>query len=295
VAADAVWPHTVSVLGIGGMAWAAAKQRWWLVGLFGGMVLWGRLHAALVVAVVGLLLGWYRRSPRITAEIGAVSAVMLGLVCVWTRWWIGSWNPISSYGADIFEGANTGSKHFTSIVTQLVSPDRGILVWTPVLLLLTPALVRGWREVPDWARALLFGGIAYTLAQAWIADPLGGDSFYGYRHGIELIVAATPAYAITAHHVGATARKWIAPVLALQFCAMVFGSMVDVFLPKEDAWHDNAFFYAIRESWPVGPLMFVGVVCVVTLAIRLLASRGEAPARPTADQEPARMRESSTR
>ncbi len=41
VAADAVWPHTVTVLGIGGMAWGAARQRWWLVGLFGGVALWG--------------------------------------------------------------------------------------------------------------------------------------------------------------------------------------------------------------------------------------------------------------
>ena len=46
VAANGVWPHTLTTFGIVGMAWAADRGRWWLVGLFGGLMLWGRLHAA---------------------------------------------------------------------------------------------------------------------------------------------------------------------------------------------------------------------------------------------------------
>ena len=71
ISADAVWPHTVTLLGIAGMAWASSTERWWLVGVFGGIALWGRLHAAIIVAVVGVLLGWRRREPRITLVIGA--------------------------------------------------------------------------------------------------------------------------------------------------------------------------------------------------------------------------------
>jgi alpha-1,2-mannosyltransferase len=268
VAADAVWPHTVGLLGIGGMAWAASRGRWWLVGAFGGIVLWGRLHAALIVAVVGLFMGWVRRSPRIVATVGAVSAVFLAGVCAWTRWWTGSWNPLSSYGSDTFDGANKGWEHLTSMVTQLVSPDRGILVWTPALVLLLPTLVRGWRDVPDWARALLLGGLTYTLAQAWIADPLGGDSFYGYRHGIELVVAATPALAVTARHAGAVARKLMVPLITLQVCAMAFGSVTTIFLKKEQAWRDNTFLFDMRETWPYGAVMLVPVACVVVFVAR---------------------------
>ncbi len=158
----------------------------------------------------------------------------------------------------------------------MVSPDRGILVWTPVLIVLTPALVRGWREVPDWARALLLGGLAYTLVQAWIIRASGGDSFYGYRHGIELVMAATPAYAFTWHRVGDTwPGRWMTPVLVLQFCAMAFGATVDVFLPVEEIWHDNAFYYSLRESWPIGPLLLVGVFCLVYAIQVRLASRAQ--------------------
>ena len=63
VAADAVWPHTVTLLGIAGMAWGCATRRWWAVGLFGGITLWGRLHAAVIVAVLGARPGLATEEP----------------------------------------------------------------------------------------------------------------------------------------------------------------------------------------------------------------------------------------
>jgi alpha-1,2-mannosyltransferase len=274
VAADAVWPHTVTVLGIGGMAWGAVRQRWWLVGLFGGVLLWGRLHGALIVAIFGVLLGWWRRSPRITLVVGSVSGSFLALVCLWTRWWTGSWNPLASYGSDVLSNAQTGWARLASEAQLFVSPDRGILVWSPLMVLLTPALIRGWKDIPDWARALLFGGLAYTLLQAWISRAVGGDSFYGYRHGIELVMAATPAYAMTTRHLGSTARQWVAPLMTLQVFAMAFGALFDPFLTAEQVWHDNAFYYfALREAWPVGPLMLVGIMCFVMIGLRILERR----------------------
>jgi alpha-1,2-mannosyltransferase len=290
IAADSVWPHTVSVLGLGGMAWAASKQRWWLVGVFGGVTLWGRLHAAIIVAVVGLLLGLWRRSPRITVVIGTISLTFMGLVCAWTRWWTGSWNPLSSYGSDVLGLSQTGSTSFTSELVLLVSPDRGILVWTPILLLLTPALVRGWKEVPDWAKAMFWGGLVYTVFQAWIARAVGGDSFYGYRHGIEFVVAATPAYAMTVHRLGSTARKWVTPVVTLQICAMFVGAVIDPFLAMEKVWTDNAFFYAMRETWPAGPIMLLSVFFLVYLVKRMLRSEDASKDDPAAETVSAHSR-----
>ena len=131
VAADAVWPHTVTLLGITGMAWAAATGRWWLVGLFGGVALWGRLHAALIVATVGVLVGWRRRSPRITIAVGVGSVGMLALLCAWTRWMYGSLNPASSYVGGVFAVGPQGIERLTNQLGMWIAPDRGILVWTP--------------------------------------------------------------------------------------------------------------------------------------------------------------------
>jgi hypothetical protein len=74
VAANGIWTHTVTVLGLTGVAWAASRDRWWLVGAFGGVALWGRLHVSLVVAVVGLGVALSRRNPRIAVAVGVTSA-----------------------------------------------------------------------------------------------------------------------------------------------------------------------------------------------------------------------------
>jgi hypothetical protein len=53
-----------------------------------------------------------------------------------------------------------------TVVNELgmwVSPDRGLLVWTPVMLVLLPAVVQSWRELPDWARWLPLGRLAQEL------------------------------------------------------------------------------------------------------------------------------------
>ena len=63
VSADGLWPHTLTGLGLAGMAWAAARDRWWLVGLLASVAIWGRIHLAVIAAVVGLLVGWSRRRP----------------------------------------------------------------------------------------------------------------------------------------------------------------------------------------------------------------------------------------
>ena len=89
ISADGVWPHTLTVLGLTGMAWAAARDRWWLVGLFASVAMWGRIHIAVIAAVVGLLVGWSRRRPDITVKVGLVTAASIVLMSVWSRWMYG--------------------------------------------------------------------------------------------------------------------------------------------------------------------------------------------------------------
>ena len=189
----------------------------------------------------------------------------------------GTWSPIGSYNDNVFDVAPQGLERLTNQLGMWVAFDRGIFVWTPIMLLLTPAVVRGWRDLPDWPRAMLVGGLVYTVVQAVLITFSGGDSFYGYRLGIEFVVCATPAYAMSLDHVGSTARRFVTPVLTLQVCAMAFGSMVDVFLDMDEAWTDNAFYYAMRGSWPGGAIMLGAVFCFVLLV--QAAARGPAARR----------------
>jgi alpha-1,2-mannosyltransferase len=280
VAANGMWPHTVTVLGIAGMAWAASTDRWWLVGIFGGIALWGRLHAAVVVAVLGLVVGIRRRDASIVVRVASMSVSFLALMAAWTHWMYRSWNPMSSYDTGPY--ADYAERNRLDLVNQLgmwVSPGHGFLVWTPVVLLLLPALIRSWRHLPDWSRALVVGGLVYTVIQGALNRYTGGDFNYGYRLTLELLACVTPAVALSAVRMGTWAQRLLPPVLALQLVAIATGALRDGgFVGSSSAWRHNSFLLVLDE---VGALGWVGVSLAVLVG--LIAGRMWAEARPHGD------------
>lgn len=283
VSANGIWPHTVTVLGITGMAWASATRRWWLVGIFGGVALWGRLHAAIIVAVLGLLVGFARRRADIVVVIGAVSSLFLGLSCVWNRWMFGTWDPTAAYDAGAFTGY--ASDHRIDLVNHVgfwVSPDRGILVWTPLLVLLAPTVFRSWRDLPDWVRALAWAGLAYTVVQLTFNRFSGGHAFHGYRLGLELLACLTPAYAISLalHPLRPIVRRVAVMLTGLQLAGIAVGSALDRwFVPTERMWQENAFVNAVRDAPGPVLLLTVAALCLTLTAYRILRGSDEVIAR----------------
>lgn len=282
VAADGMWPHTVTVFGIIGMAWAADRERWWLVGLFGGVALWGRLHAAVICAVVGLLLAWWRRDPRLALRVATMSGGLLVLASVWTYWVYGTWNPTAAYRVGSF--TDNARQSPLDLVNQLglwISPGRGMLLWTPLLLVLAAALVRGWRELPDWSRALVIGGAVYTLAQLTLNRYTGGGSFFGYRIGLEMLACLAPALALTAHRMGAIARRWFAPVAIVQFAVFAAGAISNpaMFPDADDRWTRNEFIWWVGQE-PV----------LVTLVVAMAGALGGVVWRMWTDPDLQRVR-----
>lgn len=264
-AADRLWTHTVTDLALAGVAWSCRRDRWWLAGLFGGIGLWARLHVALIVAIVGLGLAWSRRSPRIALVIGAWGAVFTAAVCVWTHWMYGVWSPTGGYGTPgqyATSVASTGVlDHVENVAGLFVSPGRGLLVWTPVLVLLLPAVVRGWRSAPDWTRLLAIGGLAYLLAQGLIDKFHGGDGFFAYRLGLETLTCVVPVYAVTLPWAGRVARALLGPVLGVQLVVMTIGStMVRFDVLKAHAWHQNTIWLMTRTYPSTWAVLAAGVV-----------------------------------
>jgi hypothetical protein len=188
-------------------------------------------------------------------------------MCVWSKWMFATWNPGASY--DLAVRKEQADTHVFSVVNQLgalVSPDRGILVWTPVVLLLVPAVVRSWGELPDWSRALLMAGLAYNVVQGCLGSFTGGFLFYGYRYGITFVVCATPALALAAPRMGAVARRLLGPVVGVQLLAFAMGSVFDnLWLDKADVWRANAFFNAllVLGGWGWGLVALFAALGVV--------------------------------
>jgi hypothetical protein len=281
VSADAMWTHSITVFGLAGAAWAASRERWLLTGLWFAVGILGRPHVALIAAVVGLGLAWSKRSPAIALRVGAVSALGFAALVVWNHYVFGNWSVQSGYGKSaetMVSGESTGIGFLENLAGFLVSPDRGFLVWTPLALLLLPAVVRSWREAPAWSRWLAVGGIAYTLFQLWLNVFTGGDAFYAYRLGLELLVCVTPLYAFSLADGGRLARRSAPVLVGVQVAAISLGAVVGgVFIHQDQVWVDNSLLMALRhEPMIVGLYLavfsFVGALMTHRLVSRVNAS-----------------------
>ena len=284
VSANALWTHPVTLLGICGAVWALPRQRWWWAGIWFGVAMTGRLHVALIAAVVGLALAWYRRSPRIAFRIGIPTTISLGVLAAWSRYVFGSWDPRGAYANHAIESmvpsvSKAGGGFMSNLAGFLISPDRGVFVWTPLLLLLLPAVVRGWRSAPDWTRWLAVGGIVYGAAQVGLNVFHGGDAFFGYRLALEPLAAVAPLYVCCAGRAGSWARAVAPAVIGVQAGAFFLGAVVDwLFLPEAFVWSDNALWR--------GLIQFPGLV---PFFIAVAVAAGVVAHRMTADTAPMKM------
>lgn len=271
VAGNDLWPHTVTTLGLAGMAWAAARERWWLVGLFGGLGICGRLHLAVIVAVVGLGVAVARRRPAIAVKVACTSLPFVGLCSAVGHWWYGSWSPSAGYMAGdlaAWPATRTWIEQSGDVAGMFVSPGYGILVWTPCLLLLAPSLPAAWREAPDWVRALAAGGLGYLVIQALLNPFHGGSGFWGYRLPLEALCAAFPLLVLAACHLGRWARAAFLPVVGLQFAVMLIGVMFGLAHTNKDGspWRSNIIVDALIENPPA----FLTIVALCGLATWLV-------------------------
>ena len=274
VAADAFWPHTITVFGAAGMTWCASRGRWFGAGLFGGLGLLGRLHFSVAVAVVGLWTGLRSRALSVTSLIAAGSVPFLFVAAAWSRWLYGQWDPAGGYSQVDAYADRAAQRSATETLTNfsglLVSPDRGILVWSPVILVLLPALIRSWSSQPTWSRALLGGGVAYTLVQGFMSYFAGGSAFYGYRLTLELLVLGTPAFTIAAAWAGRRARAALPALSGLQVGAIAVGAVYNSLgVPIEQVWTTNSFV-EILIAVPVLALPWLLCGALGVLAARFL-------------------------
>jgi alpha-1,2-mannosyltransferase len=276
VAAAFLWTHPITVLGIAGMAWAAERDRWWLVGLFGGVALWGRLHTVVIVAILGLGVSVMRRQLAPALRAGVVSIAMLVLASVYGHWLYGTWSPAGGYGngpASHLASGSTGDSPVigTGVVAKVMNhvglwaaPDRGLLVFTPVLLILIPLVVRHWRGLPDWSRMLLVGGVAYALVQGQIDGFTGGDGFFGYRLMLETLMCAAPACVFAAERMPRRLHLPTAFTVAVMWGAFTYAALAErdsaglrgvvshpaPYLLIRSAWRDNAVIADLRSQGP---------------------------------------------
>jgi alpha-1,2-mannosyltransferase len=77
-----------------------------------------------------------------------------------------------------------------NIALALVHPVRGLLVYSPFLVMLIPGIPAAWRAAPAWVRGSAVGGLLYLLLQLKANRYSGGAGFWGYRYPLESLAAS---------------------------------------------------------------------------------------------------------
>ena len=248
-AADALWTHGPNVLWLGLAVWALSRDRWWLAGLALGLGVMTRPHLAFAAAVIGIVITLSVRRLGPLVQIAATSAIgVVGLV-VWNRLVWGQWAVLiggyDTQAANATSNVQSSPLLFDRLAGTLFSPGRGLLVYSPFLLLLLPGLVAAWRVAPPWVRACLLAGPAYLAVQLSVNGFSGGDGFTSYRLAIEMLVLVTPMLALCWVQ-WTSCRLWRRAAFAVLAWAAVTQHAMGAFVGQDD--------HVIRDPWRSYPL-----------------------------------------
>lgn len=205
----------VAVAGLGTTAWSVASNQLWQHGpammwialglafsagsalaagfAFGGAIL-TRPPTAVIAAATGLLMAWRERRFSIALRVGLGSLAGLAAVVAFNAWIFGEASISGGYGDGFNQNAVSGDALLfgKNVFLGLVSPTRGVLVWSPFLLLLMPGLRAAWKAAPGWVRGAALGGALYLLIQWKAGRYSGGGGYVGYRYPLEALTAAAP-------------------------------------------------------------------------------------------------------
>lgn len=287
ISSDALWTHGPAQMFLALSLWAYASDRLALGGLLQGACILVRPHLAVVAACMGL--GRAIRDRRITPGLIVAGTSGLGVLGLLTYYRLvyGQWTLIGGYGslggygsepglASVGERINGSTPFWENLVSAAVSPGRGLLVYTPFLLLLIPGVPTAWKHSPDWVRSAAVGGIAYTAVQLW-NNGYSGEGFFAYRFMLEPLVLWAPL--LTIAYVRWTSRRRLALSVfwLLAFAAVGFQAVASVsdFTkgPHLAIWTSTTYGPAIQMRPTLSFTLLAVAACVAAVVARRVYSR----------------------
>ncbi len=266
VAADGLWTHGPASLFLLLGTLAVATGWWFGGGIAFAAAIMTRPHLAVVALVQGLWASVALRKWRPALLVGLGSAAGVVGLLVYNRIAFGGWSLLGGYAdPDNLVRPDSIGDVLGNVAGTLVSPERGVLLLSPWLLLLLPGLRGGWRAAPAWARAAAASGLAYALTQLALNRFSGGDGFFGNRLMIEPLVLAAPL-GLLAYYAWASRtapRRLLFAVLAGYSITFHALAAVSNYIPLDarDPWRTwlQGELIAEANTWVVVPSLVVGV------------------------------------
>jgi hypothetical protein len=193
VAANELWQHGPGMLWIA-LAGALAGTHLVGAGASYGLAVLTRPLNAFIAAAVGGYLAWSRRSLWPAVQIGLGAFAGLAALVAFNALVFGEPSVLGGYEPGFVDNAQSLDLvgYGRNVVLAFVSPTRGLLVWSPFLVVLLPGLVAAWRAAPGWVRGGALGAVLYLLVQYKANRFTGGSGFATYRYPLEAVTAAAP-------------------------------------------------------------------------------------------------------
>ena len=287
VSADQLWTHGPAQAAVLLTLLFVVRNQWFLAGVPAGFAILVRPHLG-VVAVTFCVAAIVHTKELKPLLIGFGTAVGAGILLAYNNALWGGISIFGGYNQPVLASNHKLAALGIGFVGDLVSPERGVLVMTPALLMLLPGARAAWAAAPSWVRWSTVAGLAYLFLQLWGIRFGGGDGFYSYRTTLESLTLCLPLLTLmwrewTSKRRG---RRTIFAALATTSVAMhAFGAVVNWvpggvsnrpwrrYLPVDLARHIGA---AQTTAWLVG-------AAIAIVAATALTWRHQQPTRTTPD------------
>lgn len=289
VSADALWSHAPAALCLSAAVLARSKARWGLAGLALGAAVLCRPHLLVAGLVLVLLAVVRERRARPALVVLAGLACGVTALVLYNAAVYGTPSILGGYTAAHAQVSGVGPAAFAeNLLGAVLSPSRGLAVYSPFLLVLLPWGRAAWREAPPWVRDSALAGLGYALVQLWLIRFTGGSRFYSGRVLIEPLVLAGPLLAVTLRNATsrAGARRVVAIAVAASVLAIGAGAVSNFGLDRElRPWTD---FLLVPAAAALTPLQLLAlVVLAVGCAVLTWRVAGrEGPVRPSSSAIP---------
>jgi alpha-1,2-mannosyltransferase len=253
---------------------AASRDRELLAGLAFGAAILCRPHLGIAVGV--FVVYCYlcdRRARRGLMVTGAGVGVALYLAYNVTVY--GSPSPLGGYDpSHVDVGLDNLIGLPENVAGALVSPGRGLLLYSPVLVFMGWAIVPTWRgRVPVWVRAATLAALAYAAVQLYLLRFSGGDRFYGNRVLLESLVLAWPLLMMSAQRTlvagGRAASTWFGLLTMVSTTLVGVGAAADYLSDDAlDAWQELPAVAAVRLLSPpaLASVLLIGAASAALVA-----------------------------
>jgi hypothetical protein len=275
VSADQLWTHGPAQAAVLLTLVFVVRNQWLLAGLPAGFAILVRPHLGVVALTfcIAAVAQTRQRKPLLIG-VGALSGAAILL----------AYNNALWGGISIFGGYNqpvVASNHKVAalglgFLGDFISPERGVLVMTPALLMLLPGARTAWRVAPHWVRWSTAAGFGYLILQLWGIRFGGGDGFYSYRTTLETLSLCVPLLTLMWREWTSKTRGRRATFAALATTSVAlhaFGAAINwvpggvsnrpwrIYLPVDLAHHIGA---AQTSAWLAGTVVAVATAVVMT-------------------------------